>query len=84
MVNYEKITEYPEPISAELFKTEHLAKHKPCIIRNCSKELKIQKWSIDYIQEKCGANEVFCRWQTNNDKYQSGVEYQVRKTTVGQ
>lgn len=84
MVKYQKIIEYPEPIPVEHFKTEHLAKHKPCIIRNCSRELKIQKWNIDYIQEKCGENEVFCRWQTNNDKYQSGVEYQVRKTTVGQ
>ena len=84
MVNYEQIIEYPEPISEEIFKREHLAKHKPCIIRNCTKDLKIQKWNVDYIQEKCGDNEVFCRWQTDNEKYKSGVEYQVRKTTVGE
>merc|ERR1711879_861434 len=84
MVVYEKILEYPEPISDELFQREHLAKHVPCIIRNCSRNLKIQRWSMDYIQEKCGENEVFCRWQTNNEKYAAGVEYQVRKTSVGQ
>ena len=84
MVKYQKIIEYPEPIPDEVFQKEHLRKHQPCIIRNCSKNLKIQRWTIDYIKEKCGSNQVFCRWKTDSDKYKSGIEYQVRKTTVGE
>ena len=84
MVKYTQIKVYDEPITEQTFLAEHLSLHRPCIIRKCTENLKIQKWSIDYIHEKCGDNEVFCRWQTDNAKYQSGTEYQVRKTTVNE
>jgi len=82
MVRYQKIIVYDAPPSMECFKKEHLLPHVPCIIRGCTVGLKIQKWDLQYIEEKCGDNKVFCRSQTNCDKYKSGVEYSVRQTTV--
>merc|ERR1711976_736477 len=74
-----QVYDSPECLSDEQFRKDHLYQHIPCIIRNCTTKLKINKWNLNYISHKCGHNDIFVRSETNKPEYKNGTQYKSKK-----
>ena len=59
------------------FKCNFLQKNTPLVIRNALGVLDFgtayRDWSLDYLDEKCGANKVYVRRNTMSDDYKTGI-----------
>ena len=69
----------------ETFLIKYLRNNKPLVIRNALKKFDCgsayQNWSLDYLNEKCGDNQVYVRRNTMQDGYKTGKAYQVQSIT---
>ena len=68
------------------FKCNFLQKNTPLVIRNALGVLNFgtayRDWSLDYLDEKCGANKVYVRRNTMSDDYKTGINIKNIKTTL--
>nr|XP_002129532.1 jmjC domain-containing protein 5 [Ciona intestinalis] len=63
------------------FEESYLRKGKPVVITAGLDGLACSKWSIDYLLERVGLNNVTVRGRTNSDEYKVGKQYIIRETT---
>ena len=73
---YEPIDDHEySDLSEQEFIDKYLLPHKPCVVRNATSNLPCQNWTLKYLLNKCGENNVVTRTETNCENYKNGTEY---------
>lgn len=67
------------PPSVDEFVNKYLIPGVPVVIENGFKNWKANEWTIDYLDKKCGDNNVHVRKFTRSSDYRSGKKYGIEE-----
>jgi hypothetical protein len=71
-------------VDLDHFRHNYLKANRPLVIRNALRTFDcgtaFANWSLDYLKDKCGSNDVYVRRNTLSNEYKTGRAYMVQES----